>query len=235
MDRKIIIQISLNTRSKGGESTSRFDKELNKTWIENRLRIFRQYTLQSLKAQTNQDFLVLINCHDETLNIINEFLNGFEKLPENIKIVGTTKFKEEVKNAITGFKYLYLVRLDSDDMYHKDFVNLISNYNNLIGTEALMNKNGYVYNHNTKELAKWEFFSPPFYTLIYDVDNYLKGQRYYLERGHCGIRLLKYEILPGENYMIIVHKDNMTTTWEYEARKSLILDNKDKILKEFGL
>ena len=226
MNKKIIIQIPFNIQGLN------IKNEMNEEWIRYRLKIFNNYTLKSLIAQTNQHFTLLFRCREETIPFIKKEIG--ESLPENILIIGK-EHEQKIKDLIKDYKYLYLVRLDSDDMYINIFMDMLHNYTPKLETEALMNGNGYVYNHNTKELAIWEYLSPPFFSLIYEVTDYLKGKRYHLKDGHSGVKFLKYEILSGRNYMVVVHEKNNVTTFEYKARKELIFDGKSEILKSFGL
>lgn len=212
------------------------NKRLTKRWIEKRIDIFMKFTLQSLKAQTNQNFLALIKYEDKTNDIIANILDKYPKLPDNIKFISKSEYENKVLQTIKGFKYLYLVRLDSDDMYHKSFIQQLYDFNHHISTEAIVNQNGYIYDSIKKLLAKFPQKSPNYYTLVYKVVDYIDGKRYKIPGGHPNvIKLLKYETIKKPNYIRLVHSVNDSSTFRLANRKNIIADNKKvkKILTDF--
>lgn len=212
------------------------NKRFSKAWIEKRIDIFMRFTLKSLKAQTNQNFLALIKYEDKTEEIVTNVLNKYPKLPNNIKFISKSKYENKVIEKIKGFKYLYLVRLDSDDMYHKSFIQQLYDYKHDISTEAIINQNGYIYDSIKKQMAKFPHKSPNYYTLVYKVDDYIEGKRYIIPGGHPNvIKLLNHEIIKKPNYIRLVHSVNDSSTFRLANRKNIIHDsNKAKeILKDF--
>ncbi len=226
MRKKIIISIAFNTF---GFTEDRFTKN----WINYRMNLFMNYTVQSLKAQTNQDFLTLVRYADETKPLIDEALLKYEKLPSNIKFTGKQEYHNILKNSIQGYDYLYLVRIDSDDMYHKTYIEQLHQYQHKLDTEVIINQNGYLYDITTQSVAPIYAESPSFYTLIYKTKDYLNGKRYTLPGGHSGAITLKHEIFSKRNYLNIIHQSN--TLPKYIKQKNTILDAKEayKILKQF--
>lgn len=161
--KKIIVGIEFNNRSKSG---NRWGIGLTKKWIEYRMSIFMKYTLQSLKKQTNQRFTVLVQYAKSSESIIIQTLNKYEKLPVNIQFVPAEQYINAQKRLTRGFKYLYLVRLDCDDMYHKSFIQQLHSYKPKLKTRALINQTGYVYDSLRHRVATIKTPSPPFYTFI---------------------------------------------------------------------
>ena len=229
MNKKIIIESAFNVWG------FNIKNELNKKWIKYRLRIFADYGLRSLKAQTNQYFTFFLRCRDETIPLIKEEIG--EILPENVLIVNEEEYEQGIKELIEDYNYLYLARMDSDDMWVRTFINMLHNYNPKSETEILISLNCYNYEINQKRLASFHHHSPQSYVLIYKTIEYLRGKRYHLKGGHAGAIKLKHELLPGINYMDTIHDNNIISVFKMMKEWKEIKD-KDKIkeiLKEFGL
>ncbi|WP_083238899.1 glycosyltransferase [Caloranaerobacter ferrireducens] len=230
--KRIIIGMSFNTQPFK-------DKRFTEEWIKQRIAIFMNYTLQSLKAQTNQNFVALIKYHDKTKSIIENALSKYEPLPDNIQFVNQNEYESKIIEYIKGYDYLYLVRLDCDDMYHKTFIQQLFDYRPRLNTQVLINQKGYVYDSILKGLAKTEIKSPPFYTLIYKVSDYLDGKRYKMPGGHTYAIKLPHEILKKRNFIIVVHSNNTsqnTSSAFKRAKENQKILDKDKIqniLKDF--
>ena len=231
-DRIVVINIKFTSWRK--------DQSLDEEWIKNRLRIFAEYTLNSIRAQTRQDFIVIMKCREETFDFTMTEARKIMSIPENVMFLNCIKKTSEnelVKEIIAGYKYYYEVRLDSDDMYKKTYVDMLYKYNPKDETGALINQEGYIYDIKTGRLAPYHYTSPPYYTLIYKVEDYLKGFRHDLGAiGHRNVILLKHEILKGNNFLFIIHKENIHSTFELlvSYRGKEIEDGKEEILKEFG-
>ncbi len=234
MNKKIIIQIPFNVQG--------FNKvnELDEQWINYRLELFKEYTVKSLVNQTNQFFTAMLRVREETKGFITEELKG--KLPDNIYVVGAN-YETLIYRCIENYNYLYLVRMDSDDCYDMEFIDILHNYIPKPDTEVLINQHCYSYDILQNRFAYYFYPSPPCYTLIYNTEDYKKGKRYHLKRGHGGAILLKHEILSGINFMSTIHEKNNSErkfgtyslskkmNWEEIKDKDNIL----KILQRFGV
>lgn len=222
-NKKIIININLNTFS---FSNKRFDP----IWIKNRINTFMEYTCNSLKNQSNQNFSCFIQYEDCTKDIIEQSLKQYQSLPNNISFISKNAFTKTINDIITKYDYLYLTRIDSDDMYHRDFVEKLHKYKlKSSSTIALINQKGYIYNSNTGKMATINLPSPPFYTLIYKSKDFINGKRYKIPGGHPDVINLPHEIIDGYNYTIVIHSNNDSTTFNL-AKKQNIISNKEKIL-----
>lgn len=205
------------------------DKRFSKSWIEKRINIFMRFTLNSLKAQTNQNYLALIKYEDKSKDIIDNVLSKYSKLPDNICFISKSKYEKKVIEKAKGFEYLYLVRLDSDDMYHKSFIQQLYDYKHDISTEAIINQNGYIYDSIKKQMARFPQKSPNYYTLVYKVDDYIAGKRYVIPGGHPNvIKLLNHEVIKKPNYIRLVHTTNDSSTFRLANHRNIIND-KNKI------
>ncbi len=225
----IIVNIQLNTHKYT-------EKRLTKEWIDNRIDIFHKFTLQSFKKQTNQDFLTFVNYDPVTEELVKESLSRYEALPKNILFVTPLQFREKLAQCIKDYKYLYLVRLDSDNMYHKTYMQQLRDYRPKKTTEVLISQNGYVYDSNQDILVEYYQPSPPFYAYIYKVKDYLNGKRYTGIKGHGAIiKVLAHEIMQKRNYVVLLHSSNYHNTTQLLKHKKVITDKNEarKIMEEF--
>ncbi len=231
MDTILIINMNFNVLMKAHPEVPRLSKE----WMEYRMNIFMKYTCNSLINQTNQNFSAVIQYDELSENDINELLLKYPKLPNNI--IFTTNTRKWIKENIKDYKYLYLVRLDCDDMYHPTFIQQLIDIKYYDGLECIINQEGYIYDTINDRLGIWYHESPPFYTLVYKVEDYLNKKFYRLNHGHAGAIQLKHIILNNRNYVVTAHGENTLTHFERRFNRERIEDEdlKNDILREFKI
>lgn len=225
MEKKfILINIYLNTLVKNNPD------RLTKEWLANRIEIFMKYTLQSLIHQTNQDFLTLIQYEDESREIVSKELDKYKKLPENIRFVTPGEYKELEIKSMQGSDYFYYVRIDSDDMYNKSYIQQLHDHGSDENTEVLISQNGYLYDSVHNQITSTWRLSPPFYAFIYKTYDYLKGKRYVIPGGHTDVIKFKHVILKRPNYVIVVHSSNDYT--QFRVMNSSAIKNDKNIITD---
>lgn len=115
-------------------------------------------------------------------------------------------------------KWIYLTRIDSDDMFHKDAVKIIQAAKPA-KKKALVFTNGFVLNKQTGQLADWNpKTNPPFHTIIFPSGDFFDAKKhlaYYGDyRSHESIpHVFKAEKLPDEKYCYVVNHGNISTYW----------------------
>lgn len=201
INKKIIVVSAFNTFNFN-------DSRLSREWIDARINIFMNYTLRSLKNQTNQDFLALLLYDAATEHMIRDALGKYEKLPENIQFINYKFFNSTIKKTIKDYAYLYLVRIDCDDMYHISYIQQLHDFQHKEGTKVIINQKGYLYDSVINRIANYYFESPPFYTLIYKSEDYIGKVRYKLPGGHAGAIQLPHEIINKTNFLFHIHSAN---------------------------
>jgi len=224
--RKFIINIIFNTFRWN-------EHRLEKDWIDDRIDKFMNFTLCSLKLQTNQDFVALVQYEPLSEENVQKALQKYDKLPENVRFV-TPKGNPILKH-LEGYDILYLIRLDSDDAYHKSFIQQLHDYQPREKTKVIINQKGYLYDSTQNRLAYVFYESPQFYTFIYKVPEYLDGKKYLLSGGHAGAIALDHEIQDKRNFLNIVHSSNVLKTPKHLNHKNIIQNPEEvnTIVKQF--
>lgn len=226
MTRKMIINIVFNIDPKWPRNPYKYAR-LTKEWIDYRMDIFMKYTCRSLKNQTNQNFICFIAYDKESETLIKSALGRYEKLPNNIRF--TTDMKSDTINEIKkGCDYVYMIRLDSDNMYHPDFIKKLFAIDVSSDTKAILCQNGYVYNVPTNEIAEFYRESPSFYVLLYKPEDYINEKYYKIKGGHMGVIDLNPTILDGYNFVVVVHESNVSNNFKKTFYQRLIVDDKEK-------
>ena len=126
---------------------------------------------------------------------------------------------EKFKKDFTGYDWVYMTRIDSDDMFHKDTIDLIQSQSPT-EQEALVFDSGYIYNVNTGQLADWNPpTNPPFHTIIFHnwvFFDSVKHLAYYkdFKTHEDTTRVFNCKTLKMKNYMVSFHKKQIGTEWD---------------------
>lgn len=230
-------------------------------WFRDRIEIFKNHTLKSLLNQTNKDFILWLSFRSEERN--NPLINRLHNLPfwTIFSFNGLAYFddKNEEQNktlkerlteklkALSIYKidgdYIYLTRIDSDDMFHKDVVQLIQDQEPFEG--ALTLQLGNLYNKDTGEVAEWNpLTNPPFHTIMMKRETFFDPEKHIAAyegfKSHEDIARLRHKVLwRGDNrmdrlYTVLVHNPSMhiSTNWNHPFKGKLLDKN---VLKDFGI
>ncbi len=212
---------------------------LTKEWITTRMDIFFRYTLKSLRCQTNQNFEAFLNCDGESMNTISELLQERNQLPRNIHFVDAKQITPLINQTAKNYEYFYLVRIDSDNLYHKDFVQKLYDLQPKPETEALLCQYGYLFDIKSNKLAYSFHTSPSYYTLIYKTSEYQSGKRYMMTSHKEVIRDFKVELLNDYFYITTITGENVLFAPRHMVSnmvKGLVEEEKKmQILLNFGL
>ena len=254
-------------------------------WFDDRLKIFKEYTLQSLINQSNRAFLLWLTfrpqeendprikalgeyLHEKKMAVImtfhglpywdDKFSPGVrnkiwnvgrvarqcwrEKNPWLLAAVFEVIFNRKNKtllhrlekmlydlgklNELNDANYIYVTRIDSDDMFHKEAMAEIQRTQPFEG--ALTYQNGYIYNTNSRELAEWNpTTNPPFHTVIFLGSKFLNPVEhlgYYKDfRSHEDVpRVFKAHQLEEGRYCVLIHQKQISTIWNHPYRGKLV-------------
>lgn len=136
-----------------------------------------------------------------------------------------TALKTLAEHTSEDFDWVYLTRIDSDDMFHQDAVDLIQSQKPW-RRRALVMDNGYMYNTETKQLAEWlPPTNPPFHTIMFPGKVFFSPEKhlaYYGDfRSHEDIpKVFKAKTLDMYKYCVTAHgKSHISTAWDVPLPK----------------
>lgn len=246
MNRKIIISVPFNINlgiySKDApyikqKFAQTFPLSQTSQWINRRLYLFIKYTVNSLYHQTNPNFLCLVRHTLETTSLIQSELSRYSPLPPHI--IFTPYADEIIAQQMKSCDVLYHITLDSDNMYSSDFIQRLSQYVPNYNTQSIICQNGYIYNEVTGQVAQIFHTSPSFYAAIYTplTFNTLFQQR--LFESHWVAVNYPYEVLPGNNFCIVTHSNNIDNDFnsitKYLNARLIIGYEKEIFLKQWHI
>ncbi|MGL5150512.1 MAG: hypothetical protein ACRC7N_08085 [Clostridium sp.] len=223
MKRKVIIYSNFNIpnymNSKYLVESSK--KILLEDWINSRMDIFFNYTLNGFIAQSNQDFTAIYNYTDESEDMVLKAIRTRGGLPSNVLFVPRSKYENTVDELIDGYDELYLCKLDSDDVYKNTFVEALHEYMPEDDTKVIICCNGYMYDVNNVKMAKIWHVCASFHTYIYRLKD--EKVRYdsqeftplqFLDKSHFLPLNYKYEYFTDYCYLWVIHSDNSSTKFQ---------------------
>lgn len=105
-------------------------KAQTKEWIDPRIDVFMDFTAKSLINQTNQNFKCILRHTPGTKEIINDSLSRYPKLPDNI--IFTDDGDNLIKEIISPYKYVFHIRIDSDNMFSPDYIDQLYKIENFL-------------------------------------------------------------------------------------------------------
>lgn len=118
----------------------------------------------------------------------------------------------------TNYDWIYMTRIDSDDMFHSQVVDLIQNQEPE-ERKALIFKNGYILNTQTGQVAEWNPpTNPPFHTIIFPKEVFFDAQKhreYYRDfTSHEDIpRVFNCVELDLKGFLVSFHGKHISTAW----------------------
>jgi hypothetical protein len=170
-------------------------------WMRERIRLFNQYCLPSIKSQTCQDFTWILAFDGLTkLSIFNEI-----ELPDNA-ITCVTQPHLYLRECVKEADWIITSRFDNDDYYEPDFVEVVQKSFRFerevidIDYKVVDEKTGKFYTSN-----RWRANSP-FLSLCEPWENIVTAM------GHPHSEMPNYypaEKLPGCHAVQVIHGGNV--------------------------
>ncbi|MGL4345846.1 MAG: glycosyltransferase [Cellulosilyticaceae bacterium] len=234
--KKIIIDILFNIARWANLAVN--EERLTKPWIDYRIDLFMNYTYKSLSMQTNQDFVVLLHYDPLSKDLIEESLTRYPKLSDNI--IFTANYQREILDQIKGYDRLYLLFFDSDNMINVNYIQELHDIADDGSLQAVVNPQGYIYEPSTHRVGTYVYRTSPFSVLIYQVEDYEKGQRYKFVKNNWDLYLeLKHVMAKGDTFLILVHGQNVANKFDtfgnVMTRRITDTSEKNGILSLFGI
>lgn len=212
-------------------------------WVNYRYDYWCRYTKNSILNQTNSNWEYWFIVTNDSIEILGEERLSQILEDDRIKIVRRDDQLSAFKNVQGNYDYYMVLRLDSDDMYHKDVTNemmsvAVSDDEGLY--RYIQYTHGYVYKPRNKKLKEWwrDHMTPPFFAMIYpksvwdDKIENMDGELF--DGGHEQVKLHRRNLLAAGKFCVGVHDLNMVTT--IGKRKEIVdEEEKIKILSNFGV
>ena len=134
---------------------------------------------------------------------------------------------QEIASIIgTEYQWVYLTRIDSDDMFHKDAIDLIQRQDPSY-KKALVFDKGYIINIKTGQLADWNPpTNPPFHTIIFTQNSFFHPQSHLDYYGnfesHEDITTeFEATTLDNDKYMVAYQGKHISTDWNTGGAKKI--------------
>jgi hypothetical protein len=192
---------------------------LNKEWLDHRYQLFESFCFPSIKSQTCQNFEWWVY-FDENLDtqykiknkeLSEDFQNFIPKYENSYNDFEINMPKDlQIKLIKEGINWLITTRLDNDDVFAKDTVEIIqanASYNNLSLLEIPF---GYTLEiKKISILRKVESYLNPFISLVEKVSNDSEIKSVYFQE-HNKWKDIKKKIISKETQWIqIIHDRNV--------------------------
>lgn len=209
---------------------------LTKEWIMHRMDIFMNYTCKSLKNQTNQDFEAFVLYDPLSEENIKETLALYDPLPSNIHFIPKVLGLKTMKKNIASYENVYFTKLDSDNMYHKSYIQFLHDYTPKENTLFLAFSKGYTYNALNGDLATYTAVHEYFYTRVFKSSEYPQKLSIKIPiGGKEEARHIPHEVITVPMFMIVCHDSNVTNTVRLVHPSRIIQDKQEvsKVWKEF--
>ena len=181
-------------------------KVVQEGWPKYRYSFMVKNTLRSIPESN-----VLIYVEPHYLAEVKKFILQ-TPLPKNATIITTGVFKYLAEKGFDS-DYLYLTRLDSDDLLHKDAPAEILEEPTIYRT--LIYQVGYVFDVPTKRVAHYCHPSPPFYTDIFTRDEVHSGLMPKRQAHGQGLGGMK-NLLSSGKFVVMCHSNDMQCTTNFE-------------------
>jgi hypothetical protein len=227
-----------------------FTRHINHTdeWWKNRLNVYEYFCLNSIKQQTNKNFLLLMSLDWVPSHVCEKIKQILDRsgLKYIIHIIKDVSFSEIMKPFVDDFEIIYHTRIDSDDLFHKNAVEEIQSYD-FENRRALVFQKGYCYDIRENKLRHYFMPSPPFSTIMYPMNIYIdkqKQEEYKNFRSHDTlVQKMPYISLSENKFIVNVHGTNRITTFEnnrgkyrgYNDNIDIPISEINNILNPFGI
>lgn len=171
-------------------------------WLRNRVKIFEQFTVPSLLAQTDQDFVLWVQWRPEERN--NQIVKAlYERLKTQFDVVftyhGICLYDDKYEDEIARERLFESVRLStqelydylpdseevyhllqpSDDCYDRKTIELVKKVFTEQDVQAVSFKEGYLCNYNTKEVLEYNpKTNPPFAAIRFPREQFFDAGKH---------------------------------------------------------
>lgn len=231
-------------------------------WLKNRIKIFKQFVIPSLQAQTNKNFVLWISWIPEMREnkLVQELVSYLETTGLNVchTYAGVCFYDdkypdEEAKDRLAlslhysvselsahlgECEYVLMTIQPSDDCYRSDMVEKVRQVFSKQGIEAFGYRQGLIMRYATGEVAEYNPLTiPPFFTIKFKhpvfIDPYLHMQYTGPYKSHEYIaEKLNFVESYERGFLVGTHGENISTVFDHPFKGA---DLDKSALKDFGL
>jgi hypothetical protein len=230
-------------------------------WLRNRIKVFKQFVVPSLLAQTSKNFVLWCSWrweekHNPQVIELEQYLK--QLFPTVFTYQGVCfwddKYSDEearirllsslhgsigdLTDIIGEAPYVLMTIQPSDDCYDKHTVKAIQEMFDEVDVQAMGYTKGYMMNYLTGEVCEYNPDTiPPFFTIKFPRDVFidpLKHTEYtgpYKSHEYIADKL-KFGKIDERGFIVGCHGENISTVFNHPFRGK-VMDR--EILKEFGL
>lgn len=211
-----------------------WERIFSEDYLDERYRIFEQYTVQSICNQSDRDFVWLVLFGSATPPKYRIRNTRLEQICPQMKAIyvsddETDNFQSYIDNLLRSYstnetEYIITTRIDNDDCFHRDMVSKVKEIYSTDRTERIVSLDwGIQYLDNTHIAARICYPNNHFTSFIESLDNPIKTVFYcdhffadqYAQVQHIDCEPLWLENLHGSNAVNAVHPQyyEMHTLW----------------------
>lgn len=162
-------------------TVKQFYEDFSQQWLEERLRLFRQYCVPGMERQTVGDYVWLILCDEST---DRDFIDGIQQCASavpQLRVASTSRARDVgVPRAVApsieaDTELLVTTRLDGDDSFHVGMIATVQNYIDTFIRSSnrrlvLDFPRGYQYDEPNRRLYASHWMNSPFASLFEKLD-----------------------------------------------------------------
>lgn len=190
-------------------------------WLKDRFNFFMEYTYPSLMNQTNPNFMLWFACGPGLEGLVKQsplkrclkaaFTYGDQHFPTVLNELGLKR--------LNGAQHVYVTRLDSDDLYAPDALQLVASYPlKSNAAQALIFQQGYLHDIHSGRWGIYRKHSSPFHTLIFPTESFTNVDKYKTLFGtgdHSQVaEKWMWFPLPENKLCVLIHGKNIGSTFE---------------------
>lgn len=230
-------------------------------WLRNRIKVFEQYVVPSLLAQTDQDFILWVSWRAEERD--NPYVKELkERLDRQFTTVFTysgvpfwdDKYEDDVaRMRLANTLHVALPTLmdyvgdadeihwllqPSDDCYHRLTIQSLKDAFKNPEIQAVTYTKGYVCDYPTGRVKEYNpQTNPPFFAIKYPKEIFFDPGKHMLYSGpfksheYIGDKL-KLATFEGRGFMVGIHFDNISTVFDHPYAGE---DVSEDVFREFGI
>ena len=180
-------------------------------WLKHRFHLFDKICFPSIKNQSTANFTWFLIFDQATPGDCRESIDKYRREMPNMEIIFTTEAKmvEDVKKRIDEYcDYVITTRIDNDDAFHKDALNVIQNNFSRQEFMFLNFCKGYKFLIDEKKLHLSEGKSNPFLTLIEKNGPEIKTA-WCAQHHQIGAKWPVRQIEDGRYWLVTIHSKNL--------------------------